>query len=338
MCQVDEQLAAHFRAGQDALRQGNAAHAVEEFKKVLTLDPTLVEAEVNLGLAYHSLAEYNLAASCLAKALRTRPDLLAANVIAGADYLKIGSPEKAVPFLERALKLDASNREAREALASAYVTEEKFGPASEEFREIAELDPDKPKAWFKLGHEYLDLSARLAYRGARLYRESAWGHRFLGDLLSQRALWEDAAREYSKALSLDSKQPGLHTSLAQAYLHGGKLQDANTEFHRELDLDPKYELAWLGLAASALQQGQTADALRNISEVWNISPEFLAMQRDFPSIDVSPDSAETMIHQLQGSGAAGAPAHFLLAALYAADKKSAESEQQETAFDHDFAE
>ena len=53
----------HFRAGQEALRQGELTQAKEEFSKVLALDPDLVEARVNLGLAYHSLGEYNLAAS-----------------------------------------------------------------------------------------------------------------------------------------------------------------------------------------------------------------------------------------------------------------------------------
>jgi len=64
LCQSsEEQVAQHFRSGQDAMRQGGFARAAEEFRKVLALDPTLVEAEVNLGLAYHSLSEYDLALS-----------------------------------------------------------------------------------------------------------------------------------------------------------------------------------------------------------------------------------------------------------------------------------
>src|SRR5215813_10501068 len=175
ICQSSEdQLAAHFHAGQQAMQQAQFAKAAEQFKKALALDPTLVEAEVNLGLAYHSLAEYDLAVRHLSKALRTRPNLLAANVIAGADYLKVGAAEKAIPYLQQALKLDPSNREARQALASSYLSQEDFRDAAKEFQEMAENDEDRPEAWFKLGHEYLDLSARLAYRGAHLYPESAW--------------------------------------------------------------------------------------------------------------------------------------------------------------------
>src|SRR5260370_37568950 len=81
-CQTSEgQVEAFFRAGQEALKQGQFARAAEEFKKVLALDPTPLEAEVNLGLAYQSLFEYDLAVRPLAKALRERPNLLGPTVI-----------------------------------------------------------------------------------------------------------------------------------------------------------------------------------------------------------------------------------------------------------------
>src|SRR5215475_6387773 len=77
----EQELEHSFRSGQDALRRGDFAKAVEDFKKVLTLDPTLVEAEVNLGLAYQSLLEYDSAVRHLTKALRERPGLLGPTVI-----------------------------------------------------------------------------------------------------------------------------------------------------------------------------------------------------------------------------------------------------------------
>jgi tetratricopeptide (TPR) repeat protein len=336
-CQTSEaQIEQLFRAGQEAMKQGQFARAAEDFKKVLAVDPTLLEAEVNLGLAYQSLFEYDLALRHLAKALRERPTLLGPTVIVGMDYLKLGSPEKAVPFLQRALKLDPSNREAHQALASCYLGQENFRSAAEEFRQIAELDSDKSEAWFKLGHEYLDLAARLAFRGAHLYRESAWGHRFLGDLLLQRSRWEDAVQEYRKALSADPRQSGLHTSLGQAYLHAGKLEEAGTEFRLELQLDSQNELAWLGLANLQLAKGQATAALESLGRVWETSPEFLAVQRGFPSIELTPASAKESLAGLQGE-TEGPAKHFLLAALYATTNESALSDRQWKSLQADFS-
>jgi tetratricopeptide (TPR) repeat protein len=335
-CQTsEEQVELSFRAGQEALKRGEFVRAAAEFKKVLALEPNLLEAEVNLGLAYQSLFEYDLAVRHLTKALGERPNLLGPTVIVGMDYLKLGSPEKAIPLLQRALKLDPSNHEAREALASSYLGQENFRSAGEEFRQIAVLDSDKSEAWFKLGHEYLDLAARLAYRGARLYRESAWGHRFLGDLLFQRDRWEDASQEYRKALGIEPRQSGLHTSLAQTYLHGQKLEEAETELHLELKLDSGSELAWLGLANLQLARGQATPALESLGKVWEISPEFLVVQRQFPSIEL-PQEVKTSLSRLQDEPE-GAAKHFLLAALYVATNDNSLANRQWQSFQSDFS-
>jgi len=264
------------------LQQGQFDRAAEDFKKVLELDPTLLEAQVNLGLAYQGLLEYEQATRYLVRVLRERPRMLGPNVIVGMDYLKLGSPEKGIPFLETALNLDPSNRDAREALASSYMARDSFGAAAEQFRRIADLNPDKTEAWFKLGHEYLNLAARLAHRGAHLYRESPWGHRFLGDLFYERDRWQDAIVQYERALASDPQEPGLHAAIGRAYLQAVKFDQAEAEFRSELQLDPNSEQAYLGLANLALAQDQPSAALENLERVQQISPEFLAVQREFP--------------------------------------------------------
>jgi tetratricopeptide (TPR) repeat protein len=264
------------------LQRGQYDRAAEDFKKVLELDPTLLEAQVNLGLAYQGLLEYSEATHFLAKALRERPNLLGPNVIVGMDYLKLGSPEKALPYLQAALKLDPSNRDAREALASSYLAQENITSAAEQFRRIADLNSDKSEAWFKLGHDYLNLAARLAYRGAHLFRESPWGHRFLGDLLYERARWHDAVAEYQEALASDPQEPGLHAAIGRAYYQDQKFDQAEFEFRSELQLDLNSDQAYLGLANLALVRNQPSAAIENLERIEQISPEFLAVQREFP--------------------------------------------------------
>lgn len=331
-----------FRAGQQALQQRQYTHAAEDFKKVLALDPTIVEAEVNLGLAYQGLLDYDSAMRYLAKALRQRPNLLGPTVIVGMDYLKSGSPEKAIPFLQQALKLDPSNRDARETLASSYLAKDDFRNAIEQFRQLALVSSDKSEAWFKLGHQYLDLAGRLAYRGAQLYSDSAWGHRFLGDLLFQRERWREAIDEYQKALITEPQQPGLHTAIGFAYLHAQKLEEAEAEFQRELQPDsrgalplgPKMELAWMGLANLQLARGQAAAALDCLQKVWETSPEFLAVQREFPSLQLAPQPAQVLISGVQDAPN-GAAKHFLLAGLFTAGNESTLAEREWKSFQDD---
>jgi len=325
-----------FRAGQAALRQGDFRRATEEFEKVLALDPGLFEAQVNLGLAYHSLLDYDAAVRYLAPALRERPNLPGLNVLVGLDYLKLGSPEKAAPYLHRAVELDSSSLDAHDAMALYHLTQENFQGAAEQYRKIADLNSDKPEALFKIGHQYLDLAARLAYRGARLYPQSPWGHRFLGDILSERKRWEDAAQEYKKALAIEPRQPGLHALLGEIYLHTGKFEDAETEFRRELQLDSRYERAWLGLANLQLGKGQALDALVSLGAVWQSSPEFLNTHPEFPSIELIKETAQASISRLLDQPETPAK-HFLLSALYASVNENAPAEREWQSFQRDLS-
>ena len=337
-CQtIEEQEAAHFHAGQAALKQGDLTQATKEFKKVLELDPSLFQARVNLGLAYHALGEYNLAADNLSIALRQSPNLPGPTVILGIDYLKLGEPDKAIPVLQRALRLEPSNLEGRQALARCYLARQEFRQTADEYRELASLNPDKAEAWFKLGHEYLNLSGSLALRGSHVYLNSPWGHRFLGDNLFQRNRWRDAAEEYLQALALEPGEPGLHVSLGEAYLQEGKPDQAEAEFHQELQRDARSEPAWLGLAETSLAKGQAAAALEAVGKVWDISPEFLALPRKFPTIELSPDAAKALVADLRASPE-GASREFLLAALYATAGDSAQAEERWRALQTDFRE
>jgi tetratricopeptide (TPR) repeat protein len=335
-CQtIEEQETAHFHAGQEALKQGDLTQATREFKKVLDLDPSLFQARVNLGLAYHALGEYNLAADNLSIALRQSPNLPGPTVILGIDYLKMGEPEKAIPVLQQALRLEPSNLEGRQALARCYLARQEFRQTADEYRELASLNPDKAEAWFRLGHDYLNLAARLAFRGSHVYLNSPWGHRFLGDNLFQRNRWRDAAEEYLQALALEPGEPGLHVSLGEAYSQDGKPDQAEAEFHQELERDAQSESAWLGLAETSLAKGQATAALEAVGKVWGISPEFLALPRKFPTIELSPDAAKALVADLQASPE-GASREYLLAALHATAGDSASAEERWKAFQSDF--
>ncbi|PYV80415.1 MAG: hypothetical protein DMG93_19110 [Acidobacteria bacterium] len=155
-------------------------------------------------------------------------------------------------------------------------------------------------------------------------------------MLFQRSRWEESSREYGKALSADPQQPGLHSCLGQSYLHAGKLKEAETEFHRELALDSQNELAWLALAELALKRSEPEAALKNITKVWEISPEMLVLEREFPTVELSPENATASIAQLQTSVAGGPAEHFLFASLYGIVNDATDADKERNALRADF--
>ncbi len=321
-------VASHFRSAQQAIRGGDINTGIKEYKTVLRLDPTLIEARVNLGLAYHMLGEYDLAVTELSRALHGQPKVLGANIILGVDYLKIGSPEKAIAPLTEALAIEPSNLQARRALGACYLAEGDYLKAGNEFHKIFFLEADKEEGWFDLGHDYLDMTRQLAARMAIAYTDTAWRHRLAGDSLRQRHLLNDAAGEYRRALTLEPAQPGLHSSLGFTLLQLADLHEAENEFRRELQMGSKSVDALLGLAEIHMANGDATGALESITKVWDISPQFLGQQGAFPSVQMKPEVLSELALELQKSPARPERSFLLWAAYKALGETDQAKEQQ----------
>jgi tetratricopeptide (TPR) repeat protein len=88
------------------------------------------------------------------------------------------------------------------------------------------------------------------------------------------------------------------------------------------------------LANLQLAKGDAPAALQALGNVWEISPEFLAAQREFPSIELSQDSAKALLSQMQNAPE-GASKHFLLTAFYAITNESTISDREWKSFQAD---
>lgn len=340
---VNNEVIAHFEAGQRASSSGQFDRAVAEYQVVLRLEPTLTEARVNLGLAYHALGQYSLAVAELEKALRQRPSLVGANLFLGIDYLKLGLPRKAMGPLQAALRAEPYNREAQRALAACLLGQDQYTQALEQFRALASSEADPSEGLYTLGQSYLDLAKQLSGRMSQHHENSAWANRLAGDLLAERHQWTDAAVLYQKAIALDPKQPGLRASLGSMYLHQGKVQAAEGEFQKGLELDSKNEPAWIGLAEVQLVNGATRVALESVSKIWEIFPPFLGQQTSFPSVELSPERVSQLTAELEN--APDSPSkYFLLSNLYrnpaipgSATENTSKARQQWAALQEDLA-
>ncbi len=289
----------HFRDGQADLQSGHLSEAVEEFKKVLQLEPGLVQAQVNLGLAYHALGNYSLAVSEFSKALKLKPNLLPANLFLGVSYLKLGFPQKAIIPLNRALHIDPSNRVGRQALAMAELSVGHYGKAASQFRRLAAANPDQADKWFGLGQDYLRLSKLLTADLSEQFAHSVWSYRFAGDILGERHLWNDAVAAYRKALDVGPVPEGLHADLGMAYLEAHKTEEAASEFRAELERNSSDPSALLGMAEIELLRGNISASLRMIEVIWKSDPDVLVQEAaEYPPVNIPHFPAREILAEL----------------------------------------
>jgi tetratricopeptide (TPR) repeat protein len=323
---IDKEVAAHFTAGEEATRAGQAEQAIQEYREVLRLRPGLTEARVNLGLDYYMDGQFRQASIELEKVRQAKPHMVGANLFLGMTYRKLGLPGKAIPPLQEALRLDSTNQEALGTLAASYLDRDEYLQATKVYLKLFALHADSIEGWYFLGQSYMAMAKQLGEDNSK-FLGTPWKARLNGDILAEDHKWLDAAAQYRLALSLDAKIPGLHTALGNMLLRQGKLEDAEAEFRAELRGDAMSEGALLGLAAMDLARNAATPAIEKATKIWEVSPPFLESQTEFPSITIGASKLTALAEEL--ASAPDSPAReFLLASIYRAAGRNDQAMQQ----------
>jgi Tfp pilus assembly protein PilF len=108
----------HLRRGREALTRGDLEAARQELSQALLLEPNSYEAHYSLGEVYRRLGRPAEAIREL-KAALSEQDLIEARLLLASIYVDEQKWSEAEAEARSALRLDATNQEARELLAAA---------------------------------------------------------------------------------------------------------------------------------------------------------------------------------------------------------------------------
>jgi tetratricopeptide (TPR) repeat protein len=182
--------------------------------------------------------------------------------------------------------------------------------AQQEFEAAVELDPT-----FENGYELAvaDLDLGDGKAAARIFSEmlgsfgdTAAIHMYFGQAYGRSDFQDDAVAEFKKAIAKDDKLPGVHYSLAAAYLStsgNSKLPEAEAELKKEIALSPNYAPAYAALGHLLAQQQdaptqlEAENDLKRATELDPHSPDaFLYLGQFFADAHKLPE-AEAALRQ-----------------------------------------
>jgi len=269
---MDGNLAmAWFGQGEVLRRQGDCANAITKLQRAVELDRKYPEAQLALGdclvkAGRHAdavrvleqgtnwgpkvrprflvaLGDAELARDSLrdagifyTKAQQEAPDDPATNRALGEFYVKRGIGALAVQNLERAVQLDSTDVELRFALGQAFYFAQRYNEALEQYRFVADRDPEFAPGQYALGHLYY-LSGQAdprRYADARPYLEKytqmmpqdAKGWSALGRDLYFLKERDAAAAALLKAEGLGDKSKEMYRILARTHVDKKEWQSA----------------------------------------------------------------------------------------------------------------
>ena len=306
--QVDaEDVSANFYYGLTLSLVNRQAESIPFYRKVLTKQPELFEAQLNLGVVLLRTGRAAEGLPLLEKAQAQQPKQFRPNYYLGEAHATLEHWEPAETALQAALAADAGSAPAMALLGKALAKQGRVKESAIWYQSAAKADPSYKDALLELAgfHEAAGQKAEAAAL-YRLFPDNGAARERLGVLLIEQGEAADAVAQLEKAVAespttanrlalatayLKAKQndkaaplltqaaaaePGnaeLRLTLGRIYREAKRLPDAAREFLAAAQLDPKMKPAWSELGATLFLLGDYPQTLKAFARLKALGEE-----------------------------------------------------------------
>ncbi len=242
--------------------------SVTLFSRAVAVTKDNAIAERNLGMAYINRKQYEKGITHMWAAIRIKPEPRAYNNI-GVALVRMGKPEQAIPYYERALELSPDYARARYNLGRLLFTKHLYGEAAECFRKVIDREPDNADAHYYLAFSLAEM--RQVDEAITAYRQTVQvdpryylAHYNLGVLLNAQGDASAAVEEFEAAIRINPSYVNAHHNLGGAFDSLDRIDEAIAEYEEAIRLNPKLAEAHNNLAIDLYTTGRYAEAWREV--------------------------------------------------------------------------
>ncbi len=148
----DEEALQLYDEGLRNAFRGEVDEAVSSFERAAALDGNLADAQAYLGMLYGIRGQWKDAIRVFHDAIQADPAYVEVYTELGEAYLNtLGSVDKAISPLEKAVQLHPNDERARRLLGTAYLRANRVDEAKHELKKALELNPSGVDAIYNLG-------------------------------------------------------------------------------------------------------------------------------------------------------------------------------------------
>jgi len=206
--------------------------AIEMSRRVISMDPSLSEGYIALGMAYGYKGRVQEACKIFQKAVELDPSNLHAIIMLGSEYQALGKFDEALKMFQKVIKIDPTFAPLYARMADTYISLGEYLMAEERLRKAVELQPDFAFAYLSFGWLYL-------------YQKRM----------------NEALVEFQVAINLEPNAPAINYGMGHAHLQLKRYAEARQNFERCIEADTEYSSGYIGLAYALLKMGRYAEAL-----------------------------------------------------------------------------
>jgi choline-sulfatase len=197
--------------------------------------PTVVDVKVSLGLNQQRQGDDSQAVQEFSRVIKMDPSNAAAHYQLGLSFLRLRRPAEAAAQLKAALALEPWNTRAEEALAEVYLQNQQFPEARAHLNHILSIEPENYTAHFNLailaatGKDWNEAQRQLI---SALHADprSTEAHNALGKIYLQHSDLARAGQQFQEAIRLQPNFGEAHYGLGLVLQKQGKSDEAAQEF------------------------------------------------------------------------------------------------------------
>jgi tetratricopeptide (TPR) repeat protein len=247
-----------------AARKRAYDRAIEDFDKVLVIEPDNVEALVSRGDAFGQLGDLGRAMADLNRAVALAPDKPTTLVARGQVESRRGNLAGAARDYEAALKLDSRYADAMVNLAAVRSMQGQSGAAVELLDQAIAIDRRNPIAFYNRGYAEFTLKQydkAIADYSSAIEIEPRMGLAYNNRALSRAIAGSDlvaALADSDQALKLLPLNLEVRDTRGFIYLKLGDPALALTEYNAALTSDPNRPLSLSGRGLARIRMGDAA--------------------------------------------------------------------------------
>ena len=285
----------YFLWGSHAETSERYAEALEAYQKALICDPDANYVNRKIPILLLKMGETEKAIGWLQNAIKEQPDTIPLSLFLANLYAQQDKSEEAITIYDKVLALEPDNEDVQLRLTFLYIQQDQYQKAEDILRKLLKKND-----------------------------EHYFAHFYLARLLKKTKSYKDAANEYEKALSLNWSKD-LSYEIGHFYMTHNRHEDALRIYTSITENDPYDERASLSRIQPLLELNRDDAALADLEQIRLFS-------RNKPNIDLisakifirkkEPAKARELLIQLSRNTENSEP-HYLLALIFFQDEKYA---------------
>ncbi len=222
--------------------------------------------------------QYAESAGILEKVLRDDPANPQARLLLASNYIELGRPEDATSLLNDLLQEDPQNIRALVTLANILQDEGKSDEVIRLCQSALQVDERNTRALTLMGQAYMDLrnfkdALPWLQKAVDVQPKMTQNHLSLAACLIGLKEYEKGEQTLHTILDGNPKFPRAHYHLGLLYEEQGKLQEAVREYKDEIEMYGDSFMARFNLGRLLLRLGDRAGYMEQMREVVRIAPK-----------------------------------------------------------------